>query len=189
MIEDVRIINFKKVKDSRGYFSKIFSEKFFNINNIKFKTKEHFISFSKKDVIRGMHYQSGRYAQNKLVYVISGKINDVFIDLRKSSKTYLRTQNIVLSSVNNVEGCTSSLANWTQAYTTSSSQTTLVVSGLAADVSYEFMVSAISSIGLGPTTRPVNATTLSSEVPLAPHYTSISILSSHSFLLSSSAFA
>jgi dTDP-4-dehydrorhamnose 3,5-epimerase len=101
MIEGVKIINFIKVKDSRGYFSKIFNEKFFNINNIKFKTKEHFISFSKKDVIRGMHYQSGRYAQNKLVYVISGKINDVFIDLRKNSKTYLRTQNIVLSSANN----------------------------------------------------------------------------------------
>ena len=86
----------------------------------------------------------------------------------------------VLSSVNNVDGCSSSVANWTRAYTTTNSQTTLVVSGLAADVSYEFMVSAISSIGLGPTTSPVNATTLSSAVPLAPHYTSISILSSHS---------
>lgn len=101
MIEGVKIINFIKVKDSRGYFSKIFNENFFNINNIKFKTKEHFISFSKKDVIRGMHYQSGRYAQNKLVYVIAGKIDDVFIDLRKNSRTYLKIQNIVLSCKNN----------------------------------------------------------------------------------------
>lgn len=101
MIEGVKVLNFNKVKDSRGFFLKAFNEKFFNINNIKFKIKEHFISFSKKDVIRGMHYQSGRYAQNKLVYVISGKINDVFIDLRKNSKTYLRTQNILLSCTNN----------------------------------------------------------------------------------------
>tara|TARA_X000000368_G_C22811416_1_gene614839 strand:+ start:148 stop:654 length:507 start_codon:yes stop_codon:yes gene_type:complete len=101
MIEGVKIINFKQAKDTRGYFSKIFDKKYFVKNNISFQIKEHFISFSKKDVIRGMHYQSGKYAQNKLVYVVEGKINDVFIDLRKNSKTYLNIQNVVLSSANN----------------------------------------------------------------------------------------
>ena len=101
MIEGVKIINFNRTKDSRGYFSKIFDEKYFIKNNINFKIKEHFLSSSKIDVIRGMHYQSGKYAQNKLVYVIEGKINDVFIDLRKNSNTYLNIQNIMLSSTNN----------------------------------------------------------------------------------------
>lgn len=101
MIEGVKIINFTQAKDKRGYFSKIFDRKYFIKNNIIFRIKEHFISFSKIDVIRGMHYQSGKYAQNKLVYVIEGKINDVFIDLRKNSKTYLNVQNVVLSSTNN----------------------------------------------------------------------------------------
>ena len=42
MIEGVKVLNFNKVKDSRGFFLKAFNEKFFNINNIKFKIKEHF---------------------------------------------------------------------------------------------------------------------------------------------------
>jgi len=101
MIEGVKIINFNQEKDRRGYFSKIFDRKYLIKNNINLKIKEHFISFSKIDVIRGMHYQSGKYAQNKLVYVIAGKIDDVFIDLRKNSRTYLKIQNIVLSCTNN----------------------------------------------------------------------------------------
>lgn len=101
MIEGVKIININHAKDRRGYFSKIFDKKYFIKNNINFKIKEHFLSSSKIDVIRGMHYQSGKYAQNKLVYVIKGKINDVFIDLRKNSKTYLNIQNVVLSPKNN----------------------------------------------------------------------------------------
>ena len=101
MIEGVKIINLNQAKDRRGYFLKIFDRKYFIKNNINFKIKEHFISLSKINVIRGMHYQSGKHAQNKLVYVIEGKINDVFIDLRKNSKTYLNIQNVELSSKNN----------------------------------------------------------------------------------------
>jgi dTDP-4-dehydrorhamnose 3,5-epimerase len=101
MINGVKVINFNQLQDRRGYFSKIFDEKYFIKKNINFKIKEHFISFSKLNVVRGMHYQSGKYAQNKLVYVIDGKIDDVFIDLRKNSNTYLNVQNILLSSTNN----------------------------------------------------------------------------------------
>lgn len=85
----------------------------------------------------------------------------------------------VLSSVSNVEGCTSS-SGWTRVYTTPTSQPTLILSGLSSDVTYAFTISAISSVGIGPATQPVNATTLSAEAPSAPHYTSMSVLSSFS---------
>lgn len=101
MIAGVKIFNFKFSKDNRGTFSKVFDKKYFLKNNIKFNIKESFTSSSKIDTIRGMHYQTGKFSQNKLVYVIEGKINDVFIDLRKKSKTYLKTQNLILSSDNN----------------------------------------------------------------------------------------
>lgn len=54
-------------------------------SDIKFVQDNH--SFSKKDVIRGLHYQLG-HLQGKLVQVCSGSIYDVAVDLRQSSKTF-----------------------------------------------------------------------------------------------------
>ena len=45
-------------------------------------------SISKKNVIRGLHYQSGLNAQAKLLWVSKGKIQDVFVDLREDSPTF-----------------------------------------------------------------------------------------------------
>ena len=44
-------------------------------------------SFSKKNVLRGLHLQSKK-SQAKLITVVQGKILDVVVDLRKKSKTY-----------------------------------------------------------------------------------------------------
>ncbi len=50
---------------------------------------------------RGFHYQTGRHAEDKVVYCIKGKILDLAIDLRKSSKTFLKTFKIELNDQNN----------------------------------------------------------------------------------------
>lgn len=50
--------------------------------------------------IRGLHYQCGRYAQAKLVRVLSGVIFDVVVDLRKGSRTYGQWTGVVLSEAN-----------------------------------------------------------------------------------------
>jgi dTDP-4-dehydrorhamnose 3,5-epimerase len=47
-------------------------------------------SFSSKGVLRGLHYQTGIYAQAKLVRVLSGEVLDVVVDLRPESVTYRR---------------------------------------------------------------------------------------------------
>ena len=58
------------------------------------------MSFSKKDVIRGLHLQKKKL-QGKFVSVLKGKIFDVVVDLRKKSKTYGKFFSVILSEKNN----------------------------------------------------------------------------------------
>ena len=80
MRKEFKIIKLNKIKDKRGYLTKIFDKNIKINNKYNFTVKEHLISFSKKIVIRGMHYQSGNFAQNKIVYVIEGTIIDIIVD-------------------------------------------------------------------------------------------------------------
>ena len=70
--------------------------------NIKKKFPFNVVSVSKKNVIRGLHYQK-KNAQGKFISVIKGKILDVVVDLRKNSKTFGKHYSTVLSEKN----CTS----------------------------------------------------------------------------------
>jgi dTDP-4-dehydrorhamnose 3,5-epimerase len=74
--------------DSRGYFLETFNEKRYweiGIQNIFVQDN---ISKSKKNTIRGLHYQIGEFAQGKLCEVVFGKVIDVAVDLRKGSPTF-----------------------------------------------------------------------------------------------------
>ena len=91
-VKNLQDINFWKetvFEDDRGFFQEVYNKK-----TLKKKFKESInvyqqnISFSKKGVARGLHYQFGQYAQTKLVSVINGSILDIVVDLRKNSKTY-----------------------------------------------------------------------------------------------------
>ena len=101
MRKEFKIIKLNKIKDKRGYLTKIFDKNIKINNKYNFTVKEHLISFSKKNVIRGMHYQSGNFAQNKIVYVIEGTIIDIIVDIRKKSKNYLKVYDFSLSSKKN----------------------------------------------------------------------------------------
>ena len=82
--------------DSRGFLRELFEQK-------KFKKKFVFdyFSLSKKNVIRGLHFQY-KDPQTKIISVISGKIFDVVLDCRKNSKTFGRYFTIKISSKDNV---------------------------------------------------------------------------------------
>jgi dTDP-4-dehydrorhamnose 3,5-epimerase len=64
----------------------------FNAKTFRDVCEVHFVqdnqSFSSKGVLRGLHYQTGIYAQAKLVRVLSGEVLDVVVDLRPESVTY-----------------------------------------------------------------------------------------------------
>ncbi|MDC1279808.1 dTDP-4-dehydrorhamnose 3,5-epimerase [Pelagibacteraceae bacterium] len=92
--EGLLVIKNKKFIDNRGSFREILVEK-----NIKKKFPFNVVSISKKNVIRGMHYQK-KNPQGKYISVIKGKILDVVIDIRKNSKTFGEYFSIVLSEKN-----------------------------------------------------------------------------------------
>ena len=93
-IKDLLLIQSETHKDQRGYFKELLKE-----NLIKKKFPFLVMSFSKKNVIRGLHIQTYN-SQGKYVSVLKGKIFDVAVDLRKNSKTFGKTFKTILSEKN-----------------------------------------------------------------------------------------
>ena len=85
--------------DNRGYFIKDFEKDIFTQNGISFDIYEEFNSFSYKNVIRGLHFQS-KYPQSKLISALQGEIFDVAVDLRKDSPTFGEWEAVILSERN-----------------------------------------------------------------------------------------
>ena len=97
--EGARIIEPFYSTDNRGFFSKVYENDVFSENGINLIPYEEFFSFSKKGVIRGMHFQR-KNCQDKLVQVLNGAIYDVIVDLRKNSDTYGKWQGFFLNKEN-----------------------------------------------------------------------------------------
>ncbi len=93
-IKDLYVFQNKTYKDKRGYFKEILKEKL-----IKQKFPFKVMSYSKQNVIRGLHLQKKK-TQGKFVTVVKGKIFDVVIDFRKKSKTFGKKFTIILSEKN-----------------------------------------------------------------------------------------
>lgn len=98
------IIQPQVFRDKRGYFVESYNEKTFseliglNINFVQDNESQ-----SSKGVLRGLHYQSGEYAQAKLVRVIKGSVLDVVVDLRSDSKTFGEHLSVELSEDNKTQ--------------------------------------------------------------------------------------
>nr|MCR5289087.1 dTDP-4-dehydrorhamnose 3,5-epimerase [Treponema sp.] len=86
--DGLKLIETKHFIDDRGYFHKFFSKDEFCNAGLAVDFCEDYYSINKKNVIRGMHFQISPYDHEKLVYVTSGSIIDVCLDIRKKSKTY-----------------------------------------------------------------------------------------------------
>lgn len=95
------IIEPKVFEDKRGYFFESFNQNKFNeLLGYQINFVQDNESFSSKGVLRGLHYQTGEHEQAKLVRVISGKVLDVVVDLRKDSATFGQHVSVELSSEN-----------------------------------------------------------------------------------------
>ena len=82
------IITLPMSHDARGSFIKSYSDIVFRDAGIDFTLRESYYSFSKKDVIRGMHFQLPPWDHSKIVFCPQGSVLDVIVDLRKNSTTY-----------------------------------------------------------------------------------------------------
>lgn len=87
-------------EDSRGYFFESYNKQLFQQQQIDTNFVQDNQSSSEYGVIRGLHFQLPPFAQSKLIRVLTGRILDVGLDLRKGSPTYGKTFNIELSGEN-----------------------------------------------------------------------------------------
>lgn len=102
-IEGVKIIHPKVHGDHRGYFMESYNEERYMAHGISQKFVQDNEAFSSKGVLRGLHYQTGEFAQAKLVRVIQGEVLDVIVDIRPDSKTYGEHYSIRLSAENKIQ--------------------------------------------------------------------------------------
>lgn len=101
-LEGVYIFETPKYKDKRGTFTVPFNLKEFKeVTNFYADFVQDNLSTSKKNVLRGLHYQLKK-PQGKLVRVIKGSVQDVIVDMRQKSPTFGKSFSIVLSSKNNL---------------------------------------------------------------------------------------
>jgi dTDP-4-dehydrorhamnose 3,5-epimerase len=84
--DNVFVIECDVFKDSRGYFFESYNEKSFKQLGIDYDFVQDNHSYSTKNVLRGLHYQS-KNPQGKLVRCVRGKILDCFVDMRLESTT------------------------------------------------------------------------------------------------------
>ena len=92
--KDLFLIKNTAHKDQRGYFKELIRE-----NKLKKKFPFLVMSYSKKNVVRGLHIQTKK-PQGKFVTVIKGKIFDVALDLRKNSRTFGKYFTTIISENN-----------------------------------------------------------------------------------------
>lgn len=91
-------------KDERGYFFESYNQqKFQKETGLQVNFVQDNQSMSTKGVLRGLHFQTGEFAQSKLVRVFKGRVIDVAVDLRKDSPTFGQYEAVELSEENHLQ--------------------------------------------------------------------------------------
>jgi dTDP-4-dehydrorhamnose 3,5-epimerase len=98
-IKDLLIINPSVYNDERGYFYESYNQRFLRDKGIYTNFVQDNQSYSTKNVLRGLHFQTIA-PQAKLVRCVVGEVYDVVVDLRKSSETYKQWYGVKLSDEN-----------------------------------------------------------------------------------------
>lgn len=101
-IKDLWVIEPKVIKDQRGYFFESYNKQTFEEAGLHYNFVQDNQSLSRKNVIRGLHYQLAPYVQAKLVRILQGRVLDVAVDLRKNSPTFGKHFSVELSHENNL---------------------------------------------------------------------------------------
>jgi len=98
-IPEIKIVTPKKHGDHRGFFSETYNKKALEAAGIHLNFVQDNQSLSaERGTIRGLHFQTPPFAQDKLVRVVRGSILDVAVDLRKGSPTYGKHVSAVISA-------------------------------------------------------------------------------------------
>lgn len=98
-ISGLKLITPKKISDDRGYFCETYNASAWEKAGLIYNFVQDNQSLSRNvGTVRGLHFQSAPFAQDKLVRVLRGRILDVAVDLRRSSRTFKKFIKVELSS-------------------------------------------------------------------------------------------
>ena len=97
-LKDILLLKPEVYKDDRGYFFESFRQSVFKDFGLDFKfVQDNEVHSNNAGIIRGLHYQL-RKPQGKLVYVVTGAIKDVAVDIRNNSPDFGKSIIIDLDS-------------------------------------------------------------------------------------------
>ena len=100
-INGLYLIEPEPYKDKRGMLRRNFCKKELKKYNLMNDIKQINISENNlKHTLRGFHYQSYPYGENKIISCIKGEIYNIVVDMRKSSNTYLKWESFIISDQN-----------------------------------------------------------------------------------------
>ncbi|MBT8326445.1 MAG: dTDP-4-dehydrorhamnose 3,5-epimerase [Bacteroidia bacterium] len=99
-IKDLLVLEPQVFGDHRGYFFESFRKDVLGEAGVNLEFIQDNQSMSKKNILRGLHFQEPPYEQGKLVRVLSGAVIDVVVDIRKDSETYGQHFKIELNEEN-----------------------------------------------------------------------------------------
>ena len=98
-IPGVKLISINPIVDDRGFFSRNYDVDIAIERGFHQNWRQENVSLSKvKGTLRGLHFQTSKFAETKLVRVLQGSVCDVFFDIRKNSPTYGRWGSCILSA-------------------------------------------------------------------------------------------
>lgn len=98
-IPGLQMFDLQSHQDQRGTFLKVYSSQL-GIQFSKIDAYEIFYNVSKKNSLRGMHFQSPPFSSDKLVHCLSGSVLDVILDLRKNSPSFKKHLSFSMTSAN-----------------------------------------------------------------------------------------
>ena len=96
LLPEVILLDCPLFQDERGSFIKIFHEEALANQGLNLKIAESFITKSSAGVLRGMHFQVGEAAHDKLVCCLKGRVLDVVVDIRPDSPQFNQPVSIEL---------------------------------------------------------------------------------------------
>ena len=99
-IDGVKIVEPDVFGDARGWFCEQYNQARYKAAGIDVYFVQDNESFSRKGVVRGLHWQAAPHTQAKLVRVIRGAVWDVAVDIRKGSPTFGKHVAVTLTAEN-----------------------------------------------------------------------------------------
>ena len=103
-LKDLIVIHPDVFGDNRGWFTESYNKQKYLALGIDNNFIQDNHSYSKEvGTLRGMHFQTGEFAQSKLIRCIRGRLMDICVDLRKDSPTFLQWDAIELSEENKLQ--------------------------------------------------------------------------------------